>query len=219
MLSLAPNHAMAHYLLGIVQIFTNRAAQGIAQCERALALDRNLAAAHGLIGGAKYFSGRGEETEAHIQEALRLSPRDTSADYGWFGWPTPKSISAPTMTRSPGSVGQSEQSEFSGGTFLSCRRPCAARTAGRGAGRRAKAGLALDPAFTIRRLRAGGIASSDNPELSGAARTRLWTACARQGCQRDDVLGPRAVMSELGQIAPSSSHSPPHVRLPPKTLT
>ncbi len=75
-LSLVPNHAMAHYLLGFVQIFTNRVTQGIAECERALALDRNLAAAHGQIGVAKYLIGRGEETEAHIQEALRLSPRD-----------------------------------------------------------------------------------------------------------------------------------------------
>ena len=57
-LSLAPNHAMAHYLLGHVQIFYNRTAQGIVQCERALTLDRNLAVAHGLIGAAKYFSGR-----------------------------------------------------------------------------------------------------------------------------------------------------------------
>ena len=84
-LSLAPNHAIAHYLLGFIQIFSNRAAQGIAQCERALALDRNLAVAHGLIGAAKYFSGRGEETEAHVHEALRLSPRDTRA-YLWLAW-------------------------------------------------------------------------------------------------------------------------------------
>ena len=59
-LSLAPNHALAHSVLGLVQIFTNRAAQGIAECERALALDRNLADAHGFIGLAKYFLGRGD---------------------------------------------------------------------------------------------------------------------------------------------------------------
>ena len=46
----APNHAVAHMLLGAVQIFTKRAAQGIAECEHALALDRNLASAHALIG-------------------------------------------------------------------------------------------------------------------------------------------------------------------------
>ena len=34
-LSLAPNHAMAHLLLGVVKIFTHRAPQGIAECERA----------------------------------------------------------------------------------------------------------------------------------------------------------------------------------------
>jgi TolB-like protein/class 3 adenylate cyclase len=82
-LSLAPNHASAHSVLGYVQILTNRAAQGIAECERALALDRNLAHAHGYIGIGKYFIGRGAETEAHIQEALRLSPRDNGA-YAWM---------------------------------------------------------------------------------------------------------------------------------------
>ena len=60
-------------------MFTNRAAQGIAECEQALVLDRNLANAHAYIGRAKYLLGRGEETEAHVQEALRLSPRDTEA--------------------------------------------------------------------------------------------------------------------------------------------
>ena len=82
-LSLAPNHARAHSVLGLVQSFTNRAVQGIAECERALALDRNLADAHGFIGLAKFFLGRSEETEAHIHEALRLSPRDNNA-YRWF---------------------------------------------------------------------------------------------------------------------------------------
>ena len=76
-LSLAPNHPMAHFVLGLVQTFTNRAAQGIAECERALALDRNLARAHSNIGTAKLFLGRSGETEAHMEQALRLSPRDT----------------------------------------------------------------------------------------------------------------------------------------------
>jgi len=76
-LSLAPQHALAHGVLGLLQIQTNRTAQGIAECEHALALDRNLAAAHGWIGLAKFYLGLPAETEAHIQEALRLSPRDT----------------------------------------------------------------------------------------------------------------------------------------------
>ena len=67
-------------LLGLVDIWTNRAAAGIAECEYALALDRNLAHAHSLIGLGKIYVGRAEETEAHIADALRLSPRDTLAN-------------------------------------------------------------------------------------------------------------------------------------------
>jgi TolB-like protein len=82
-LSMAPRHAGAYLALGAVQMFTNRADQGIAACERALALDHNLADAHGCIGMAKYFAGRPEQTEAHIREALRLSPRDVHT-YRWL---------------------------------------------------------------------------------------------------------------------------------------
>lgn len=82
-LSIAPNHAGAHLVLGIVQILSNRAAQGVAECERALALDRNLATAHAFIGFAKYTLGRAEETEVYVQEALRISPRDILA-YPWM---------------------------------------------------------------------------------------------------------------------------------------
>ena len=75
-LSLAPEHALAHLMMGRIHIFTNRVAQGIAECERALALDRNLADAHAVIGLAKIFGGHPEETEIHVNEAFRLSPRD-----------------------------------------------------------------------------------------------------------------------------------------------
>ncbi|MDN3279439.1 winged helix-turn-helix domain-containing protein [Frankia sp. RB7] len=77
-----PSHALAHCLFGIVQIFTKRAAQGIAECERALELDRNLATAYTWIGLGKCYLGRAEETEASIMEAFRLSPRDNRA----FSW-------------------------------------------------------------------------------------------------------------------------------------
>jgi hypothetical protein len=52
--------------LGLVHIVTKRAAQGIAECEHALALDRNLAEAHSYVGLGKIYIGRAEETEAHI---------------------------------------------------------------------------------------------------------------------------------------------------------
>ena len=78
-LSSVPDHARGHRLLGYVEILTKRATQGIAECERALELDRNLASAHAFIGLGKIFVGRAEETEAHVGEALRLSPSDTNA--------------------------------------------------------------------------------------------------------------------------------------------
>ena len=82
-LSSVPDHARAHMYLGLVDMMTNRAEEGIAECEHALALDRNLAEAHNFIGFGKLLIGRAEETEAHIAEALCLSPRDTLA-YIWM---------------------------------------------------------------------------------------------------------------------------------------
>ena len=83
-LSAAPDHARGHMQVErFVYVYTERAAEGIAKCEHALALDRNLAYAYAYIGVGKIFIGRGEETESHIAEALRLSPRDTMA-YVWL---------------------------------------------------------------------------------------------------------------------------------------
>jgi TolB-like protein len=82
-LSSVPGHPHGHMWLGLVNIWTKRAAEGIAECEHALELDRNLADAHANIGFGKIFIGRAEETESHIAEALRLSPRDTYS-YIWL---------------------------------------------------------------------------------------------------------------------------------------
>ncbi|HKN30886.1 MAG TPA: tetratricopeptide repeat protein [Roseiarcus sp.] len=82
-LSLAPDHPGGHVWLGLVDIWTKRAAEGIAECEYALKLDPNLAPAHYFIGYGKLFVGRAEETESHIGEALRLSPRDMGV-YAWM---------------------------------------------------------------------------------------------------------------------------------------
>jgi TolB-like protein/class 3 adenylate cyclase len=81
-LSAAPDNAMAHLSLSYVKMYSNRAAQGIAEAEQALALDRNLPRALVAIGNAKIFVGRAEETEGYVRQALRLSPRDPLA----FRW-------------------------------------------------------------------------------------------------------------------------------------
>jgi tetratricopeptide (TPR) repeat protein len=82
-LSLAPDHAGAHWVVSFVYGFTNRGERAIAECERALALDRNFARAHAIAGLHKLHLDRGEETEAHQLEAIRLSPRDALV-YSWF---------------------------------------------------------------------------------------------------------------------------------------
>jgi TolB-like protein/class 3 adenylate cyclase/Flp pilus assembly protein TadD len=79
LLLLDPSNARLHFTLGVVQIYSGRELQGIAELEQALALDPNLAGAHAQIGNAKNRLGRPEETEKHILEALRLSPHDTVA--------------------------------------------------------------------------------------------------------------------------------------------
>ena len=85
-LSLAPNHAWAHLVLGSFYNTVNRGTEAIAEFEHALTLDRNLVYAHALIGMAKTALGRAEEAEGHYREALRLSPRDVTAHH-WEGVP------------------------------------------------------------------------------------------------------------------------------------
>ncbi|MBR0797528.1 adenylate/guanylate cyclase domain-containing protein [Bradyrhizobium jicamae] len=170
-LSLDPNHAWAHVLLGAVKMYTNRAAQGIAECEQALALDRNLVTAHGLIGNAKYLSGRGGETEAHMNEALRLSPRDTFA----FLWITEVGLSKVQLGADAEAVFWLRRSIEANRNYPVTHFHLASALARLGeldaALASVQAGLALDPSFTIRRfLRTN--AWSDNPIfLAGRERT------------------------------------------------
>jgi TolB-like protein/Tfp pilus assembly protein PilF len=163
-LSLAPNHAGAHMLLGLVQMFTKRAAQAIAQCEHALALDRNLAAAHALIGAAKFFLGRSAETEFHVNEALRLSPRDHFA-HRWFLWVGVAMAHLDADDEAVLWIRRSLDANRNHSTAL-------ARLGKLDEARAAvQAGLALDPSFTIRRFRDATNEMGDNPTfLAGRAR-------------------------------------------------
>jgi TolB-like protein/class 3 adenylate cyclase len=170
-LSHAPNHAFAHLILGAVQSSTNRPAQGVAECERALALDRNLADAHGEIGIAKLFMGRGAETEAHINEAIRLSPRDIFA----FRWLLMVGFAKLQLTADAEAVGWFRSSIQASRNYPIAHFGLAAALALSSsldqARTAAKAGLALDPSFTIRRFRDG--AQSDNPTFL-AKRERVY---------------------------------------------
>jgi TolB-like protein/class 3 adenylate cyclase len=160
-LSLAPHHARAHMYMGVVRIYTNRAAYGIAQCEQALMLDRNLASAHGFIGLGKNFLGRGEETEAHIQEAFRLSPRDVTA-YWWMVFVASAKLQlnadAEAVTWLRRSIEANPNWPLSHFLLAAALTLLGSLDEARAA---VQAGLALDPDFTLRRLRSLG--ASNNP--------------------------------------------------------
>jgi TolB-like protein len=170
-LASVPDHPRAHMYLGLVEIYTNRAAQGIAKCEHALALDRNLAHAHNLTGLAKICIGRAEETEAHVAEALRLSPRDTMA-YLWMNVAGMAKLHLGSyeqavmwLRRSVDANRNYPLSAFHLAAALAqLDRLDEAHSA-------VKASLALNPAFAISRAHAGRKAMSDDPTyLAGLER-------------------------------------------------
>jgi TolB-like protein/Flp pilus assembly protein TadD len=170
-LCLAPDHAFAHVVFGAVLMATNRAAQAIAEYERALSLDRNLAEAHAQIGWAKFFMGRSAEVEAHLNEAFRLSPRDIRA-YDWMmllGF-TKLQLRGDTeaacwFRRSIEANRNYPIAHFGLGAALAL---LGSLDQARGA---ANAGLAINPNFTVRLYREG--ASSDNP-IYLAKRERIY---------------------------------------------
>jgi TolB-like protein/class 3 adenylate cyclase/tetratricopeptide (TPR) repeat protein len=160
-MALAPNNAWVHYSIGNVQINTNRGVQGIAEFERALALNPNYAAAYAQIGAAKVFIGHPGETEAHVLDALRLSPRDTFA-YVWLGY---LALSKLFLGAAEEAVAWYRRSLEINANRIISHVYLAAALAELGrldeARANARAGLAIEPKFTLRRYRAG--APSDNP--------------------------------------------------------
>ena len=169
-LFLAPDDASAHFILGCVYMFTNRVAQGLAECEQALVFNPNMADAYAARGLAKFLMGRAAETEGHILEALRLSPRDTFANW-WMHCLARAKIqlgadaeAVDWLRRSIEANRNFPLTHFQLAGALSL---VGALDEARAA---AKAGLALDPGFTIRRFWTTG-KSSDNPTyLAGLVR-------------------------------------------------
>jgi TolB-like protein len=177
-LTMAPQHAVAHATLGIVLISTKRATQGISECERALTLDRNFALAHGYIGNAKCLLGRGVETESHVNEALRLSPRDIFAHY-WMAWVGFAKFQASADAEAAAWLRRGLEANRN---YPLAHFHLAAALALLGsldeARAAAQAGLALNPGFTIRRLRLNG--RSDNSTYL-AGRERIYEGMRMAG--------------------------------------
>ena len=162
-LSAVPDHARGHTTLALVYVYTKRAAQGIAECEHALALDRNLAQAHSSMGWGKILVGRAEDTEAHVAEALRLSPRDTLA----YVWMNHVAAAKSHLGGYEQAVAWHRRSIEANRNFPPAHFWLAAALAQLGrldeARSAVKASLALNPTFTVSRARALWTAMSDDP--------------------------------------------------------
>jgi TolB-like protein len=168
-LRLKAGSAAAHAALGVLYMNSGRAELGIVECERALALDTNLATAHAWIGMGKYYSGHGEETEGHILRALRISPRDAYAS----AWMAFAAFAKFGEGRDEAAAAWARRSIDVSPDFMTSHFVLAAAFVGLGRMAEARdavrAGLDLNPTFTIARYRASP--SSDNPRyLAGLAR-------------------------------------------------
>ena len=162
-LSSVPDHARAHLYLGLVEIFTRRGAEGIAECEHALELDRNLAAAHAIFGLGKIYIGHAEETEARVAEALRLSPRDTLA----CQWMTNAGLAKLYLGSYEQAVGWFRRALEANRNYPQAYFRLAAALAQLGrvdeAHSAVEAGLTLNPTFALSRARGAWMARSDDP--------------------------------------------------------
>jgi TolB-like protein/Tfp pilus assembly protein PilF len=167
-LSRSPRHAWAHVCLAIAQLFTKRAASAIGECEQALALSRNLPDAHLVIGLSKLFMGRGLETEAHIRDAIRLSPRDSRT----YRWMSNIGLAKQVLGADDEATVWFRRCIEANHSYAFGHIMLAASLVATGsleeARAAARAGLALDPTFTIRRLKRWRM--TDDPTLIATAK-------------------------------------------------
>jgi tetratricopeptide (TPR) repeat protein len=181
-LSFAPDHALAHYFMGIVLCSTNRSQRGIEELRKALVIDPNLAAANGFLALAHAYAGRAEEADAYVSEAVRLSPRDPLL-YTWLSH----------AGEAKAYLGEFEQAllwlrksidanrNFPWNFFLLAS--CLAHLDRLDEARKeVKAGLALDPDFTVSRYRS--VIESDSP-VYVAHRERLAEGFRRAGLSEE----------------------------------
>ena len=113
--------------------------------------------------------GRGEETEVHIQEALRLSPRDRSA-HGWMAFAGLAKLGLGADEEAVERLRRSVEINRNHPVNHFLLAAALAHTGRLDEARsEVRAGLAINPTFTISRLRAFG-ATDDPAELARGKR-------------------------------------------------
>jgi len=164
--------------MGMALVASNRASRGMEELERALAIDPNLARARAFLGLAYLYVGRAEETEGHVVDALRLSPRDPLIHLWFMFAGFAKTLlgkweeALPWHRKSIDANPNNPWADF----YLSA---CLAHLGRLDEARAAiGTGLAVNPKFSIKRLRAFG--ESDNAVFL-AQRERMIEAMRMAG--------------------------------------
>ena len=165
-LSSVPDHALGHMFLGLCRDLSpsapRRASPSVNMRWR---LTEILSNAHAHIGLGKILIGRAEETEAHVVRG----PAPQSARYGGLYLDElcghredlPRQLGASGRVVSAGDRGQPKLSA----SYILRWPPRSAQLGRLDEARSAvKAGLALNPTFTVSRARAAWTAMSDNPD-------------------------------------------------------
>ena len=160
-LMLAPGSAFAHQVMGFLLCATRRAERGLEEIERSLALDPNLAASHAYMGFAKIYLGRPEDAERHVVEALRISPRDANA-YVWLMHVGMSKLHLGEYEKALVWLRRSLDENRNAPWAYFFAAACLAQLGRLDEARReVAAGLAIDPGFTLHRMRMGR--EGDNP--------------------------------------------------------
>jgi tetratricopeptide (TPR) repeat protein len=124
-----------------------------------------------MVGLGKHFAGRDKETEAHVIEALRISPRDTRAGF-WTGVAGFAKHNLGCDEEAVAWLNRSIELNPNAPVAHFCLAAALAHLGRLEEAREAaRAGLELDPSFTVARLRS--MAFSDN-SVWLAGRERLY---------------------------------------------
>jgi TolB-like protein/class 3 adenylate cyclase/tetratricopeptide (TPR) repeat protein len=177
-LTLAPGNALAHFVHANVLHVSGASERSLRELEFAIALDRNLAWAHANAGFIKVLLGRAEEAEADLTNAMRLSPRDPGLDR----WYALLGIADLYLGRLESALDRLRKSvEINPNVavphfFLAAASALSGRAAEAREAR--KAGLQLDPNFTVARFR--NERRSENPTFL-AQRKRIYEGLSLAG--------------------------------------
>jgi Flp pilus assembly protein TadD len=78
-LQLSPDHAVAHYNLGVIAILGNRAEEAFTHLNKAIAVRPSYAEAHSNLGVLLEATGRPDEAFGHYRKALETRPDNVAA--------------------------------------------------------------------------------------------------------------------------------------------